>query len=67
MHLGAEVSIFNPMDDSPFQMEFRVNESDVDTTFLVYVRLNPGDNATVTLERDVNILLSTISGTAGEY
>lgn len=61
---GAPVSIFNPLSTSP---EFQVNESDSDTTVRVYIRLSPPENVTLTLQRSVDVYLSTSLGTAGSY
>ena len=56
------MSVFNPLSAAP---EFQVNESDSDTTVRVYVRLNPPENVTLTLQRSVDIYLSTSFSTAG--
>lgn len=65
MHsIGAPVSVFNPLDASP---EFRVNESVSDATVRVYIRLNPPESVTLTLQRSVDVYLSTSFGTAGIY
>lgn len=61
---GAPVSIFNPLSASP---EFQVNESDLDTTVRVYICLSPPENVTLTLQRSVDVYLSTSLGTAGSY
>lgn len=63
--IGVDVSIFNPQSDSPSLGDFRFNESDVDNSISVYVRLDNRDGETVTLQRNVDILLSTSQGTAG--
>ena len=60
--IGAPVSVFNPLSASP---EFRVNESDSDSTVRVYIHLNPPENVTLTLQRSVDVYLSTSFGTAG--
>ena len=63
---GADVSVYNPLSETPFLGEFSFNETDADTMATVYVRLNPGNNIDVTLERNVDILISTSVGTAGK-
>ena len=63
-HLGAPVSVFNPLSASP---EYRVNESDSDTTIRVYIHLSPPENVTLTLQRSVDVYISTSLGTAGSY
>ena len=56
------MSVFNPLSVSP---EFRVNESDLDTTIRVYVRLSPPENVTLILQRSVDVYISTSLVTAG--
>ena len=56
------MSIFNPLSVSS---EFKVNESDLDTTIRVYVRLSPPENVTLILQRSVDVYISTSLGTAG--
>ena len=56
------MSVFNPLSSSP---EFQVNESDLDTIIRVYVRLSPPENVTLTLQRSVDVYISTSLGTAG--
>ena len=63
--LGAFVSIFNPLNVS--QADFQINESDSNTTIRVYVQLNPPENVSLTLQRSVNVFLSTSFGTAGTF
>ena len=58
--------IFNTFGDpAPFLGEIQVNESDTDNLLIVYVGLDSSQNATVALQRNVDILLSTSIGTAG--
>ena len=56
------MSIFNPLSASS---EFQVNESDLDTTIRVYVRLSPPENVTLILQRSVDVYINTSLGTAG--
>ena len=63
--IGADVSVYNPLSASPFSGEFRFNESDADTTVTLYVSLNLGANVVPTLQRNVDVLISTSAGTAG--
>ena len=58
------MSVFNPLSASS---EYQVNESDSDTTIRVYVRLSPPENVTLTLQRSVDVYISTSLGTAGSY
>ena len=61
---GAKVRILFG-DSATFLGEIQVNESDTDNLLIVYIGLDSSQNASVALQRNVDILLSTSIGTAG--